>query len=1121
MKKANKLTITKLIRKSCATTLVLVLLPHPWVSEAKAQSAVNVGMQAISTLSSTIQQGLMQAQSMRPVNLAPSQVRSVPAVNLPAPLNECLIPPAKIPMPRYCEQLGPPTEYITPAGLAASPSYNQFSQTSEFAKQQILELDRMLDMGKNEASNGARTGLQCLVDKQLKEKTRRQAVQNAIQARIDDIKQKNEAFKEQVKLVELQMKKIRGELLGADDGDAKHVSDLLNPPIKNFPPNCQAIVEKAQPDAQRVGLYSLKEATFKPAARSGGEFLANQQLYKNDMQRFVNEARAYVAKNGIDSFRQNGLPSFKGNKKLVERISKSLQPFSARVEQEEKTIRDELKKVGYEAPALDRNFKSDFEVFKSDSKEFFRKKAVSECVTGGNNGITLDPKTILDALRQESTNNQGTTIISYKSAMENILASDSFIEDKISQLKALDDRYGAGTVTLTLSNAKAQLERMPPYMYFQNAVSACVNEYNDDKTFSASSQGRSQAVKIDRAEAYLNDLKKLNDTFVEDMTKEITNDIVNCNGRTAEAGSCTLDGNSFNVTSDSFCFQSAQSCAAEINNCSAIAEKLVQDKTTELTAASDQYNNMVATLFTEQAATFGQFKAAVMQEAGLLNALIPGADFVFPEDNFISMPELTLDPKTNTYIRGGDSATIARKLNAMAGKMGELKTALAEQGKKADRQIDKYIAEQEQNIQDNKKSFEDLVQACEGRIAEASNINSDYIAKMQKNEQDAKSAAGDFCRRFYDLSTNPNAACGDVEDLYDASIRAAQFVDISARRYANNLRNLCNETQSEREAGTEEGSSRAQSVQADIAQSCQDDANWNSAITSYISQYAKSLPEGDARDMIVEHLDPDSGSIKNSDDDIKALIADLPEEFAENSDAVKDLRRVIKLTRPGSYSRNASVETMMSQLSLPNYNKDASVTGVVATTLSSLNSATKASDKARHFKTLAGYLNSTDAATKEAAQVALGNVTSVTIPGDLDAKAKQIDAAIAKLPSGETVAANGTTPADETGDNCHKLLADAAVTALSKCTSSTDASCIDTEYDEALEDNNFRPARNVASLGLSPGNQADVSQLFTDLGETDGMACDALASNRRNSVSDIERLDRDILGDQYDDLMRR
>ncbi|PIP89732.1 MAG: hypothetical protein COW01_08150 [Bdellovibrionales bacterium CG12_big_fil_rev_8_21_14_0_65_38_15] len=1132
MKKANKFSIPKLIRKSCATTLVLVLLPHPWVSEARAQSAVNVGMQAITTLSSTIQQGMMQAQAMRPVNLAPSQVRSVPAVNLPAPLNECLISPAKIPMPRYCEEIGPPSEYITPAGLAASPTFNQFSQTSEFAKQQIIELDRMLDMGKNEASNGARTGIQCLVDKQLKERTRRQAVQNAIQARIDEIKQKNEAFKEQVKMVELQMKKIRGELLGSEESGPKHVTDNLNPPIKNFPPNCQAMFEKIPGiNTAKVGLVGFRDGPLKAQTINGGEFLANEQIYKNDMQRFVDHARKHIAKNGLESYMAGGINEFKGNPKLLARIKQTFDQFKDRTKREENKIRSQLSEVGYQAPPLDKNFKADFAVFKSDSKEFFRKKAVNDCVTGADNGIALDPKTILDALRQESTNNQGTTVISYRKAMENILATDSFMEDKLSALKALDDSYGAGNITISIANDKAKIQNMPPYMYFKNAVAACVNDYNDDKTFSTSASGRSQAVKIERAETYLNDLKNLNDNFLPEMSKEITSDIVNCNGRATEVGSCSLNSNNFDVSSPGFCFQSARSCANEMSNCSAVAKQLVEQKTTELNASADQYNNMVATLFTEQAATFAQFKAAVMQEAGLMNALIPGADFAFPEDNFISMPELTLDPKTNTYIRGGDSAKIGQQLNAMAGKMAELKTALVAQGEKADKQINQYITEQRKNVEKNKTAFQDIVKTCNQRITEATEINRDYNSTMQKNEQDAKSAAGDFCRRFYDLSTNPNAACGDVEELYDASIRAAQFVDINARRYANNLRNLCSETQSEREAGTEDGGGRKKDVRVNVAEACNDEAEWNEAIQPYVAQYAASLPpDSDDSDLIVAYLENAEGAPKDKED----LLSKLSDDFKKDRDLYGDLKKVLRKTELDGYKRESTIGDIYASSSVgiplptldaegkllanPAY-KDSANSEVQAqiAILKSVSPTVTVKQRVEAYNQLHTFMKDTaenDPGKKNRvdALAAVGRNTADANYNNDKAllKAAQVDLAISKLPKTD-------------GDACKQLVADSFSDALASCLSETTpaGNCVTEKQEELIEEGEVDGARAIASLGLQAGNTAEINQLFSDLGETDGMACDALASNRRNTVSDIERLDRDILGDQYDDLMRR
>src|SRR5690606_34353598 len=182
----------------------------------------------------------------------------------------------------------------------------------------------------------------------------------------------------------------------------------VSPPVRNLPPKCQAIIETDKdfkPNSH--GLLRIRDGSLRPMAKDGGDFLANQQLYKDDLSRFISSSRDHIAKHGIDSFNKSALSLFKGNDALKARIAKSIAPFQTRVINENEKIKKELKKVGYIAPDLDKNFTSDFNAFKADSKEYFRKKFVNECVTNGRNGLTIDPKDILNALRQESTNNQG------------------------------------------------------------------------------------------------------------------------------------------------------------------------------------------------------------------------------------------------------------------------------------------------------------------------------------------------------------------------------------------------------------------------------------------------------------------------------------------------------------------------------------------------------------------------------------------------------------------------------------------------------------------------------------------------------------------------------------------
>src|SRR5690606_6981641 len=144
---------------------------------------------------------------------------------------------------------------------------------------------------------------------------------------------------------------------------------------------------------------NIRDGALRPVAKSGGDFLMNQQIYKDDLARFVSSARDHITKHGIDSFRQTGLELFKENAQLRARIQASLNPFAKKVGNEEKKISIEFKKVGYKEPVIGKKINVDINTFKADSNEYFRKMFVNEGVTNCRNGITIDPKDILKALR--------------------------------------------------------------------------------------------------------------------------------------------------------------------------------------------------------------------------------------------------------------------------------------------------------------------------------------------------------------------------------------------------------------------------------------------------------------------------------------------------------------------------------------------------------------------------------------------------------------------------------------------------------------------------------------------------------------------------------------------------
>lgn len=1138
MKKVKTNNVKKLLRKSCAVTLAMVLLPHPWTTSALAQQQnawVGAASQAIQGVTGAIQGAMMQAQMMTPIDLSQSQIRNVPAANLPAPLNKCIIPQASIEMPKYCEVKPNPGEFTSVPDLTMSQTYRAATQTKQFAEKSVEDLKRMLNMGKNEFANGAVTGIQCLDDSLKKERTRQRGILNAIQARITQVKKRNEQFKEQVKLVELQMDKVKGELHGSTSGSSRHIVDNVNPPVKSLPPACQAILE-SNPNFQptSAGLLQIRDANLKPFARQGGEFLANQQIYKDDINRFIQESKNHIAKHGIDSFRGQNLDLFKGNPDLKKRLESALAPFIKRVATEEINIRNQLQSVGYEAPALDKNFKSDFETFKADSKSYFRKKFVNECVAGGNNNLTVDPEVILNSLRQEGTNNQGTTILSYKAALKNILDSDSFIEDKIEAMKVLDKNYGEGNITITLANSNAKAETKPAYVYFQQAIAMCEREYEDDKTFSSQDSGRSASVRIDRAEAYLNDLQKLHDTFAAELTTEVTNDVLNCDGRATEAGSCKAGA--FAIAEPNFCFQSATSCATQVNNCFAVADQLVQEKTVELNKHADTFNGMVETLFKDQERFLAEFRASVTQEAGLLNALVPGADFTLPKDLMIAMPELELDPATNTYLRGRNSKNIGDQLANLATKMDSLKSALEQQGKAADKELQDYIANQQKNIQDNLKNFEKVANDCSNLMDAAEGIVTQFNNERQSQETEARQAAADWCRRFYDLSTNPAAGCGDsVESLYEDGARAIQFINPEGYKLVNRYNNLCRETQSEREAGTEDDGRIPLTASAEIASACSQGGDWQQAIERQKEDFLNQLNR--RYNLSQQEFDDINDFISNpSDETSTAFLESLGGDLADARGLSSDLQRMRQfVTRPNV---EQSVDEFVNQyasvdLELPSVNGSPTIPEAQTAAASALKSAfdryssamsgSNTEAKVNAYADLVTEYNRTAAE----ARAPFNSVISGTLPASYNKEEalKRVRLAGPAQSALRSIASNAT--ASETDGKkkisyCDQIAGGVWQQAINHCAgeSSPGSNCVQERADELFADGST-VSRSVASLGLRSSAEAQIEDAFERIGQDKNIVCDALEASRRNSgAGSLEAFDRQILGEQYNEVMR-
>ena len=325
-----------------------------------------------------------------------------------------------------------------------------------------------------------------------------------------------------------------------------------------------------------------------------------KQHLETQMTRMIGDVREVgledwvgQADSRLTTIRRGGLTQFGG-------MSEAMQNEITRFNTDLAKIKGELQSVvggEFQIPKMDSHFQENIQGFANGAKSFFKKKFVSGCVSGSNStGVALTTDQIISGLRM-SNNEAGTTLSDYKVALNNILSSDSFIQDKMAQIRALEQQYG-GSIKVEFVDAGAKKQLVSPYQLYQTQVSNCEKLYSQDQTFSTQgggmgTAGLSQKEKIDRAQRYLEDAKKLEQGFVDRLVGTIKDKVLNCGENTStRAGQCagaTMDPGA----NSNFCINTAERCAGNILQCYAKVEQRVKAKETQLKAKADNYNKNI------------------------------------------------------------------------------------------------------------------------------------------------------------------------------------------------------------------------------------------------------------------------------------------------------------------------------------------------------------------------------------------------------------------------------------------------------------------------------------------------------------------------------------------------
>ena len=651
----------------------------------------------------------------------------------------------------------------------ATPEVNQISSmiTYESISQGWMNYyDQMM----NEASNSKYSvGLSCLNDKQKAIDSQLTEMVNSLQRLQDRLNQDKQIFRDNNKKLLSSMDTLNDELFGSTKNNLGNKTKDF---AQYFSNSCQSVIGK---DNLKGGIANGLNGIVQNLSttnKSAADFNQNKNVIEADVRRETDKIAATIKSNGVEDFLNKGyIPQSDESAKTFGSIGVQIQKQKSEFMTAKARIDKDLADVGYTAPALDSKFSIDSEDFLAGANDFFKKKYVNDCVTGADSGIAIPVDDILKSLEQKSTNNAGTARNGYRDALKKILDSDSMIDDKMSDIKDLQNKFPDITITYKDSSQARVTEN--PYNLFMKTIDKCQQRFAQDDTFSSKgSKGVSYQKKVERAKASLQELKTLNDSYASKVTQSILSQVLDCGGSPLKSGTCSED--TLNTSKDNFCISQASVCANQIQGCYAEAAQQVQIRKTKMENLAKTVNANVSAMVARSNSLFEGQKAAVTNITKLIQSKFPGTNFEIPKDMFVSMPELTKD----TYgvdMAGDGKMKFLDDSTSMPAKLDKLMTMFRDQKKLVDESIKGYIDQQKTAMQTQHDRWEKLNEQCTTQVDASSKALKEMNDKGMKDQAEQDQKVAKFCRKYNSISQNPVGGCGKAQDL------ASTADEVSAR----------------------------------------------------------------------------------------------------------------------------------------------------------------------------------------------------------------------------------------------------------------------------------------------------------------------------------------------------
>lgn len=956
--------------------------------------------------------------------------------------------------------------------ISSPQAHSQADSCRRVAAQYKQTLSNLLSEAQNPTSSvasgtssGPVKGVQCLEESQTNLNTEIENRLNALRKKANDIKKLTQMFKEQNKALVDEMSNIAQELYGAKAGDGLSGVDERNSKkdsrdfSKYFGATCKNIIGSTNLSSASTGLTGIYDG-MKPLKSSADDYSRNKSAYQSELNKKIADIQAEVAKRGIgpwlQSLSEGGISGFKS---VDTAMTKEIKDFTIDYTRLKTDVTSALGASNdiFNLPDvqnLSSSFTADMAEFRTGAKVYFKKKYINECVTMADKGVGLTIDQILGALEYPVTNGFGDALPKYKLALQNILDSDIYMEEKLIQIKALDAKFGGGVV-INYQDSGAGYVQEPPYALFQKTVASCEAKFNEDDTYSTTdSQGmgvssKSMAKKIEVAEQKIKEIENMSRTFIPTLMQKMSDELINCSGRSYKAETCTSEGAALSPDSDGFCLAHATKCSEQTTSCYQQADRLITERKTNLKNKATSYNKGVAALVTQQEALLTQIRNQVLSDADFIKNYFPGATWEFPKDLFIKMPEEEMVEAFGVKIRGGSDFSLSY-LDNLAKQIEEtLVSTLKQQQQKMNTTIKDYIAKQKQAMESNKQKWEKLASTCNSNMANFEKQLAEATKKQAEAVQQANADKLEHCAKIDKiLSSNPLGLCGKPGDLFEDSSRIAASLDKESADLVNQASDLCDQAQSEGLLGTEKSDDKdsgSQKTSIDVAAMCK--VYGKETRKEIISTYVSSLPSN-VQQGALKYLQDGNGNA--------SLLGDIDPK------AKLDIVSFAESINPGEIEESVN----------------------------SIEASIK--DKSARFK---GSVTDKDGNKTDDAQKIL----------DVEESANQI------------LAKAGFNSVDEAknadkDDYCAKLKLSAAKNAIAGLVikSNTDNSTKQLEaYDKTLEEIGSRLSGPI-DRSVASASKRQLEEDFSRLGEKYEGACNGTASTGRNTF--LDAFDSSILG---------